>query len=322
MNKRIILVLGIIIVMLITTIASANISVKTATCENNISKGKDIKILDVYLGDHHIIVDIINNEPTEEIVYVSFYEREIYEDGSVVLTPIYEGDKTVTIQPGETGQVTWMLSQYAAYKFISNIYIGSESELLFKPRMTYDEQETCFYWYKFFGWEFELDKDFLEVNTYTNKVKYGNKQDVTVTITVTNHDNKDLQVVFERHLSADFRVFHRENGQARMVYQYSNSLDLQPYPLNLNLKAGETTTLLNLEWDKTEDNGAKLGAGEYTIDGFMSDYQIYGYTTKHPGNHDISPQLITLPKTKDTSFTIFNILNLLVKFPVLRTIIL
>jgi hypothetical protein len=322
MKKRFILVLGIITIMLITTIASANINVKKVTCENNISNDKNIKIQDVYLGDHHIIVDIINNEPTEETVYVSFYEREISEDGTTVITPIYEGDKTVNIQPGETGQVTWMLSQYAAYKFISDVYIGSESELLLKPRMTYDKHQTCFYWYKFFGWEFEQDKDFLEVNTYTNKVKYGTKQEVTVTITVTNHDNEDLHVVFERHLSADFRVFHRENGQARMVYQYSNSLDLQPLPLNLNLKAGETTTLLNFEWDKTEDNGARLGAGEYTIDGFMADYQIHGYTTLHPGNHDISPQLITLPKTKDVSFTSFNILNLLVKFPVLRTILL
>ena len=317
MKKRFILVLGIMI-MLITSIASANISVKTATYENNTSKGKNIKIQDVYLGDHHIIVDIINNEPTEETVYVSFYEREIYEDGSAVITPIYEGDKTVTIKPGETGQVTWMLSQYAAYAFISDIYIGSESELLLKPRMTYDEEQTCFYWYKFFGWEFEQDKDFLEVKTYTNKIKYGTKQKVTVTVNVTNHDNEDLHVIFERHLSSDFRVFHRENDQARMVYQYSNSLDLQPYPLNVNLKAGETTTLLNFEWDKTEDNGARLGAGEYTIDGFMSDYQIKGYDPMHPGNHDISPQLIKLPKTKDISFTSFNIINLLVNFPVLK----
>jgi len=301
-------------IFLVSPVISSNVCTNNTvtTIKNNLeSSGNDIEILDVYLEGKKILVDVINNEKSELTMYVDFYKIS-YPDG---ITPTYVVSNKLVIPPGEIKQTYLPLPSYTEETFQLIVLVGSESELLEKPRRTYDESwDNWFYWNRYIGWEiYPGQENDFEVTTNIEKLTNENEKPYHITISLTNIGAEEIQLSFETTQVSDFQVYHIEDQHATPVYQWSEHQDFYYIPANFPIKAGQTLTILDYKWNKSGDDGKKLSSGEYLIDGLMFEYYRGG--DKFLSMHDFSPVSIEISKEKNkiSKLTILDLIEFIFK---------
>jgi hypothetical protein len=125
--------------------------------------------------------------------------------------------------------------------------------------------------------------DVLQATVSTNKSSYGAfDSSAVLTLTVTNTASYPVTVQFG---SAQFHDFSVSNSAGTPVWTWSNGKTFDPTPHELVLGPGESTQFTST-WPLTNNSGARVPAGNYTVKGsFLGSY--YGQSGPKGGEAQV-----------------------------------
>jgi len=139
--------------------------------------------------------------------------------------------------------------------------------------------------------------DDLEVSVTTDKSEYKLGETVTITISLTNNGDEDLNLAFCCLPPSGFTITDEDEN---MVYETTVFFD---QIVDITVNGGETEELAVYDWDQIYTDGNQVPEGDYTVDGWSVDF--YVDESPYPEIHDKSPLTISISKNKQAKQIFF-----------------